>query len=480
MNGLDKIKAGRKSDFSTDYSLFETISWPEMRRAMSLIEELAIVDPEANDAVGNVIRLGNSGVSWLIVSPSARIAKKAHEELDRWANLLFKHRGEGGLHSLVNYFLRQAIITGAGSAEAKIARDRSGVTDIYPVDVRSLDFDYNEPQDRYIISQRQKGENIELPLITYQYIPMATPLSGNPYPLPPLFSAINETQRLAELLNAIKDGALKQRLLGLLTLAIKRMTKPQNQSEEEWRREQRAILTNVADEFTSAMEQGLLVYFDEVTPDFLSFTGEASKAVALSEPYERRTARSLNFAWIREQGTIASAYMSIILEKILAEIQSVQRIPSQILSRFAQQHLYMRGIPVISVYTSLDEDAIRFWDKILVQVQVYEKLYAMNVIDAEMIAAELGYTTPDEPPKKATPKKETPPENNDDTSEDNEEQEDEEGKTSVENHLHQIGKYFARYSQIYGCPIHVMGLKADNSNKIKLVGETTFPFTHIR
>ncbi len=437
-----------------------------MRRSISLIEELTVEDADASDAVNNVQRLGNSGVRWLVVSPNAEIGKRAHDELESWASTLFSYRVGGGLYALVNYFLRQIVISGAGSAENKIAPDRTHVVDIYPVDVRSLEFGWAEKRDGYVVSQKYEGEDIVLPALTYQYIPMSTPLSGDPYPLPPLYSALEETDNLRSLLNAVKDGVTKQRLLGMLTLAIKRMAKVQGQTEEAWRKEQRTILHDVAEEFSKSLQDGLLVHFDEITPGFLSFASEMSKAVNLSAPFERRTSRALNFAWIREHGTIASAYMSIILEKILSEIQAIQLIVSQILNKAALQHLYMRRIPVISVKTTLDQDAIRVWDKVLKQVQAFKGLMEMGVVDKYMVGRELGYTPPDKEPDN--------PNNNKDDG-DNKSQK--ESNNAFDNYLISESdcKRYLGYHQIYKTPLHIQLLRSNRENHIKCIGSTTFP-----
>ncbi len=480
MANLDSIRAGRVSKPSGAYA-FEQLSWSVIRRSISLIEELTVEDADASDAVNNVQRLGNSGVRWLVVSPSPEIGKRAHDELESWASTLFAHRVNGGLYALVNYFLRQVVITGAGSAENKIAPERTHVADIYPVDVRSLEFGWSDKKDGYIVSQKYEGEETELPLLTYQYIPLSTPLSGNPYPLPPLYSALEETDNLRALLDAVKDGVTKQRLLGMLTLAIKRMAKIQGQTEEAWRKEQRVILNDVAEEFSKSLQDGLLVHFDEIEPGFLSFASEMSKAAHLSEPFERRTSRALNFAWIREHGTIASAYMSIILEKILAEIQAIQLIVAQVLNKAALQHLYMRGIPVISVRTSLDQDAIRVWDKVLKQVQAFKELMSMGVVDKYMVGRELGYTPPDTEETDYLEKEPVEPKEDEDINETNEEDNGKETKqssnTSFDNYLitESDCRRYLGYHRIYKAPLHIQLIRSNKENHVKCIGSTTFP-----
>lgn len=434
IKGYDSLKAGRKAATSSGFS-FQTLSWSKIRESIRLIEEISVTDAEAADAVGNVVRLGNNGIRWLVVAPSEEYGRQAYDELETWSSTLFDHRAGGGINAFINYTLRQIVISGAGSAENKIEFDRSGVEDIYPVSVRSLDFPFSEKEDRYkIMQQQRKGDDVELDPLTYSYIPLATPLTGEPFPLPPLYAALEETQKLRDLLDAIKDGAVKQRIMGLLSLAIKRMAKTAQQSEDEWRTEQMKILDNVADEFSKALSEGLLVHFEDMKPSFLSFMGEAAKGISVTEPFEKRTSRALNFAWIREHGTIASAYMSIILEKILAEIQTIQLIPAQIINKAATQHLYMKNIPIISIDTTLNRDAIRIWDKILKQVQAYKSLMEMGVIDKYIVGRELGYTPPEEGQNKG----------NSGSSND----------TSYGRFLMKKIHRFLRYARIYKTPLH--------------------------
>lgn len=468
LNGLDLLRVGRTSQ-SINGNSFERLSWSSIRRSIDLIEEMTIEDADACDAVNNVQRLGNSGIRWLVVSPNEKIGRIAFDELETWSGSLFNHRGGGGIHAFINYFLRQVVISGAGSAENKIAPQRTHISDIYPVDVRSLDFTFNESVDKYVVGQMYKGELIQLPSSTYQYIPLSTPLNGVPYPLPPLYSALEETDKLKGLLNSISDGISKQKLLGILTLAIKRMARVQGQSEKEWRKEQQNILSDVSKEFSKSLEKGILVHFDEVKPELLSFASEMSKAVNISEPFERRTSRSLNFAWIREHGTIASAYMSIILEKMLSEIQAVQLIVAQILNKAAYQQLYLKGIPVISIKSTLDQDAIRIWDKILKQVNAFEGLLRMGVVDKYMIGRELGYT----PPSTSSLA---------DDNNNTKDRKDGDGdgiineSTSFDNYLIQRSDCFrfAGYRLAYKTPLHIQLIKTNPENTISQIGNTLF------
>jgi len=371
------------------------VSFADTKEATTLIETLTIKDAEASDALGNIVRLGNSGVRWLIVTPGKRNSRKAIDELDKLGDSLFAHRHRGGLEAVNNYFLRQIAIAGVVSGEIIVKPNRTGVQDIFPVDVRDLNFD-NEPEYGFPIYVHDKSGKTYLNPITYNYIPLATPLSGVPYPIPPLYSAIEETQGLYNMIESIKDGALKQRLLGLLTVKLKRVAQLQNQSDDDWRKEQASILGSVSNEFSKALKEGLLVHFDDSEPKFLSFAGELSKWAQVLPAFERRTSRSLNFAWIREHGTVAAAYMSIQLEKMLSEIQSLQALLANLLARTASLHLSFVGVPVIKSIVDLDKHSLRIWDKINTQADAFKKLIDMGVTDRFTVADELGYTPPEE------------------------------------------------------------------------------------
>ena len=387
-----KAPRGRASQPSTRGVL--PVTFANIKEAVTCIETLTIKDPEAADALGNIVRLGNSGVRWLVVSPGKRYSRQSMERLAKMGDRLFAHRHNGGIETVTNYFLSQVAISGVVSGEIVINKQRDGVEDIYPVDIRDISFD-NDPDLNYPMYIQVRGGKQYLDMSTYNYIPLSTPLSGVPYPLPPLYSALEETQGLYNIIESIRDGALKQKLLGLLTVKLKRMAQLANQSDESWRAEQANILGDVAEVFSEALKDGLLVHFDDAEPDFLSFAGDLSKWAQIVPVFEKRTARSLNFAWIREQGTLASAYMSIQLEKMLSEIQSLQALLALLLSRAGYLDIVFGGIPVIKVIADPDKHSLRIMDKLNAQADFFKKLKDMEVVDKYMIADELGYTVPE-------------------------------------------------------------------------------------
>lgn len=370
------------------------ITFADVKQATTCIEALTVKDPEASDALGNIVRLGNSGVRWLVIAPGKRYCRHAMDRLAKMGDQLFMHRQMGGVESVTNYFLAQVAISGAISGEIVVNRTRTGVEDIYPVDMRDVEFE-NDPEKDYPMYMQVKGAKQYLDYATYNYLPLSTPLSGIPYPLPPLYSALEETQGLYNIIESIRDGALKQRLIGLLTVKLKRMAQLANQSDDDWRNEQANILGDVAEVFSDALKDGLLVHYDDAEPDFLSFAGELSKWAQVVPVFEKRTARSLNFAWIREHGTLASAYMSIQLEKMLAEIQSLQALIAVLLARTGQLELACSGIPFVKVTADLDKHSLRVMDKLNAQADMFKKLLDMGVVDRYMIGEEFGYTVPE-------------------------------------------------------------------------------------
>lgn len=370
------------------------ITFADVKQATTCIEALTVKDPEASDALGNIVRLGNSGVRWLVIAPGKRYSRQAMDRLAKMGDQLFMHRQMGGVESVTNYFLAQVAISGAVSGEIVVNRTRTGVEDIYPVDMRDVEFE-NDPEKDYPMYMQVSGSKQYLDYATYNYLPLSTPLSGIPYPLPPLYSALEETQGLYNIIESIRDGALKQRLIGLLTVKLKRMAQLANQSDDDWRNEQANILGDVAEVFSDALRDGLLVHYDDAEPDFLSFAGELSKWAQVVPVFEKRTARSLNFAWIREHGTLASAYMSIQLEKMLSEIQSLQALIAVLLARTGQLDLACSGIPFVKVTADLDKHSLRVMDKMNAQADMFKKLLDMEVVDKYMIAEEFGYTVPE-------------------------------------------------------------------------------------
>lgn len=338
-----------------------------------------------------------------MIAPGKRYSRQAMDRLAKMGDQLFMHRQMGGVESVTNYFLAQVTISGAISGEIVVNRARTGIEDIYPVDMRDVEFE-NDPEKDYPMYMQVKGAKHYLDYATYNYLPLSTPLSGIPYPLPPLYSALEETQGLYNIIESIRDGALKQRLIGLLTVKLKRMAQLASQSDDEWRNEQANILGDVAEVFSDALKDGLLVHYDDAEPNFLSFAGELSKWAQVVPVFEKRTARSLNFAWIREHGTLASAYMSIQLEKMLSEIQSLQALIAVLLARTGQLDLACSGIPFVKVTADLDKHSLRVMDKLNAQADMFKKLLDMGVVDKYMIAEEFGYTVPetdDDAPKDA-------------------------------------------------------------------------------
>lgn len=387
MKNIPEHRVSEIADFNQEH-----VSWTLIKSLIPTIRALSELHGDFANVKSNIIRLCNTGHSFSIVAPSKEDLYKAQTALNAFLNDV--HPTLGGIHGTINLMLSQLATDGAVSVEAEAEFDHNifgelvpiRIAAIHQVDVRTIELNYEDDAFSYVPYQvTDIGKDpTRLPETTYQlnvFKPLLEP--SPPYPVPPMIAGIPEARRQRSAITSIDRALSKAGVLGMLDATIERPEMYDGETVEQYEERLRTILSDVITMLGQSISKGIYAHYGALGFKFTNFGAEFANAIPFLDSLQYRMGRALQNDWASDEKARASAFLSIIYEKVLNEMVHYQHLVTAPVEKPAKYDLAFKSLlqnfTVYDVSMSLDKDSVRYWENELVRTEVAHKLVDLGM-----------------------------------------------------------------------------------------------------
>jgi hypothetical protein len=355
------------------------------------ISRVAIVNPDVNQALNQLILLGNTGhnVSFDGLGDSEILS--ARQEIENLSDTITRGAGIDGF---VNDLFRQVMITGALSVEWVPSDSLDGITDVVLVPVKEIRFKRRD--GRWIPCHFRQGQEVELNVSQYQYIPISSE-ENSPYGIPPFISALRSIFVQNDGFENIKYILKKLGLLGMVSVKKEVPPRDADKSDLEWKSYLTKELIDSAEGFKQNFLSGIAVHYKDTEISHANITGDSRGASDLWKLIEEQVASGLNIppALLGRTYSTTETYAGVVYGSFLASLNNVRRLVKRALERGYWLHLVMRGYSANRVTVSFrpDKSINSYTDAQTENLKVQTVIAKLNagLIDPDTAAKELGY-----------------------------------------------------------------------------------------
>ena len=246
-----------------------------------IIDYLTLTDPYISKYHNSTVTLANSGHNLVIDAPSVKRAQEAVDISNTMAMNCFPLAGDIG--GLISGCFSQFARTGATCVEWTPDPTLSAITRAFLVPIKSLRFTYDPDGGGYILCQQQIGIHTEhigiVQLNTNQTMYYnAVVRDGNPYPVPPLISAIEPSQNHKKIINKIGVWMDKLSALGVMLAKVEPPPRLPGETQEAYDQKAQVFLDKIAKSVSNNMSSGLGVAYSNVEFSFQNTQAGAAGA----------------------------------------------------------------------------------------------------------------------------------------------------------------------------------------------------------
>lgn len=405
----DRLRPGRTTSSVT-------LTWgtqlsPYRSRTANILEELRRIDDEADAvdflakknpdvsmAVWNFIRLANQGNEMAFYGVNARNKGRRITALeDDWREFAARINSvsNAGLDGLINQLHYSAFALGAQGLEVEIARTLDDIVDVYPVDPRTILWEYDKEQQVWVPYQQQAMKKVSLADANFFWVPSDPDIDdprGN-LMMGSVLQAIDfQMQVLQDLQAVIHNQGWPRYDITILLERVMASMPPQVRMDpkkaKEW-------LENRRDEVEEALRElkpdDSFVHFDDSQIKKVE-GGEVTRSVdvrAISEMLDAQTMSGL-----KQQGVLMNrisgsteTWSTVQFRIFVTGLLNVQRGSKRLIEEVARLWLRVKGIQAIPVFEHRTIDWQSERDKVQVKL-MWQQFYA--------IAQLLGWISPDE------------------------------------------------------------------------------------
>ena len=289
--------------------------------------------------------------------------------------------------------------------------DLSGVKAIVMVDPESIYYKYNTQKEIYEPYQKVNAlfdrapENngyVKLNPYTYKY----SPLNGDqevPYGYPPYLSALKAVLRQEGMIDDIDKLLDIMGLLGFLQAKVARPEQMSMETDSAYNSRCETFLDTAKKRIADGMRSGVIVGYMEES-EFL-FNATTKDLASISTIYDANEQQVISGVG-SDPSLLGRAYSSggqtaitIVFQKLLAEIQEVQRIVARTLEYGYILELRLAGFKfdklTVKFGASTILDNLKVEQSNEIKIRNLSALYWLGVLSLEQVAQEMGYDKPD-------------------------------------------------------------------------------------
>jgi hypothetical protein len=382
---------------------------------LDYVEILSTYNPDYSQAVENIKMLANSGHELMVDAASDLQRKRVKELLEENARKV--QEPHGGIDGVVDKLLDQAATFGAMCGEWVLNEDLTGVVDFADISPKKIRFFWIEEEQRFApfqkVTSKQaeeakkqgqevRGNCVRLNELTFVYYAFdAAPES--PYGTPPFLAALQNIAIQRDMVHNMGQIVKKIGLLGMVDLAIERLSALPGESDEEYAARAGAYLdayTGIAEEM---VRDGGLVHFDDVTVMMQQLGGNAAGATNIHKANEEMVfsgLKSMPSVQGRSYST-TETYAGVAYDIIMRNTEKYQRAAKRVIERGYWLMCNLSGLQPDKISLVFNENRAlnRQQEALAEKTEIANAVmkWILGILDQRGVAQELGYAEPKTP-----------------------------------------------------------------------------------
>ena len=303
--------------------------------------------------------------------------------------------GKIRIDDLKRQLFNQLILYGAISVEIVPDEELTGVEKVVRVPVPTVWFAYNEEEDRWEPYQWIADKRIKLNPYTYIYKPLLT-LDGSPYGIPPFLAALSIIDTQEEVITELKNLAKKLGLLGFVDISIPTPPQLAGETDTEYRKRLREILSQEAERINEQIQKGVIVHYDSTEVEFKDISAsDLGKGIIDQIELWLISGAKLQPSILGRSTGQTETWATVAYTQFVRQLKNMQRLVADFLEYLIGFHLTLRGLEFEKVSVDF-EDPPELNPKLneeakLVRAQRVISLYEAGLISEEEARKELGY-----------------------------------------------------------------------------------------
>lgn len=368
--------------------------------------KLAIYNEDFSYAVDNIAQLGNTPYKiYFNDSLPKNLVKKCMEEISVAEPNWYK----GGLPSLINDLLCDAVVTGTISGEIVPRKDLSGVLKSVCVPATDIRIFYNRNKQDYDYMQKAYSNKksktpgyVRLNPVTYKYYPYRT-LRGNPYAIPPLLSSLDAIKLDNDMICGLKNVMQRLGIFGFLEVLVNPPKRDPGSTDKQYYAKCAEYLrSRVEPEVSKGFNKGYIIGFNK-THEFEMHSTTPQNMQGIDNLINLITSRKhaglkQDPMMLGRNSTTTETLGRVLIAKLSTQVRNYQTLVANYLQDLLYLHLRLKGFPVKFVKVVFDPamigDAQKKAEAESRQIENLRKLWGDGIITQEQYAQEIGYEEP--------------------------------------------------------------------------------------
>lgn len=372
------------------------------KEAIKFCYHLAKYNGDVSYAVDNVVQLSNTPEHITFDDGvSTELGKEMIKYLVENSDKIFT----GGMNSLKNAILAQAVTTGAISYEKIPNRRLTDLERLVLVDPYYIEFKYNSSTYSYDAYQRPPGNSrigadLNLKKLNpeqYRYFPIRV-LSDNPYGIPPFMSAFESLDIEKDMLKNMRNIIRRLGVFGFLSVMLTAPKRKQSETEEAFYARCTEYLNRVRPEIEKGYGNGIALGFEGQTKYNLEASNvnvQGAKDIMNMLTERMHAGLKQDPLMLGRNFNVAETMARVIMTKLTTQIGNYQRMLSMVEADVYLSMLQMAGYPVKRVFVELDQpligDKLRDEQAFAARIKNRQTLRDTGVIGQDEYAQELGW-----------------------------------------------------------------------------------------
>jgi|GEM_PF-3392814 len=315
-----------------------------------ICDAVSVVDPYCRRFVHTTVSLGNPGHKLLIQAATEARAREAITACNELASRCFPYAG--GAEGIINSSLEQLARAGATCGEWVPRTSFERIERYFPAPIRSLRWQYADDQGTLRLVQLQPTSASPVPLQAIQTVYHALMLrDSNPYPIPPLLSALESCQMQRDIIKQIRTWVAKASSMGILLASVKAPPRVPGEDQQAYDNKSQIYLDAIADSVAHNLADGLAIGFDNIDFQFQNLSAGAEGAketlqVALQSLFSALQRDPIWFGW---NFGLSEAALRVIFQELLQGLKIYQQGAIRVLEHGYRLNLALLGMGDVAV-----------------------------------------------------------------------------------------------------------------------------------
>ena len=325
-----------------------------------IINYVAIMDPYVSKFVQTTVSLGmGSGHNLYLHADSEARANEAIDCCNAFAERVSPYGG--GVEGVQCGLLKQLALTGACSAEWAPNKAITEIAGGFLVPIRTLRFRYADKQGTLELVQYQMGHLVPLNPVQVCYHALVL-RDDNPYPIPPIASALEACETHKAINNQIKTWMEKISSLGVLLASVEAPPRESGETQQEYDAKAGEYLKSISGTISENLNHGIGIGYDNIKFTFQNTQASAQGAkdilqVVLQGLFAGLQRDPIFFGWQFTGGSESLA--KVVYEEMLRSLNLYQMGVRKSLEHGYRLNLALSGMGDVGASIEFNNDFLQ-------------------------------------------------------------------------------------------------------------------------